>query len=650
MDASKHGASLLDIFELYECSTSILSCLPRSSLKSLRLTCKAVDKIVVSPASHLFSRVYLSIYHEDLDALDAIVKHPRLSCCVRELVWDTSIWTMLYVERENPPDELEAAAQEKKHEEQAAKVVSGLLDFKALLRAFLRLPLLKHIVLANLMMGRQYEGEYDRWKTDVTRPGFPFQSPAMREGLGQENRLYRKGAPRPTPVGEETLTHLSHVALTFIGQIDAEAHQEEVQAQAPPLVTDEFILEALLHMDQRALAMLMVSLQHTNKHLDSISFGFDTPDLPPSGWSYFIQGLSPSWLETHTTLTDRFAQMLARPLRRLSLGIEFKEWPQASVNNLFNILKSVTDLGILELRPVGDAFFEARLPSFPAMNFPLESLPVNQGQSPWLRKLILRNLHVRRRQLEKEILPWCFDQGVRILQLDMCVFLGSSKMEDLGYWLYLVSKDITLLSEDESEVEENEKGSGEKEPNPTPWPYDSDDRTSFYSDDSDYNEKEYTYEYKDAPRVPWMDVNFGFDIEDSDSEYATTLDGALNDDDDTYFPWNYLDTKMGVPAGEDPWKWYKEHYEEERLCAYDEEYLADTADLPIELLALSEPMDARLARRAVGVMFASMELTLKEGDWRRSTTSSSRNGCEERVLKLRIDGFKYRGSLREDDD
>ncbi|KAK2790176.1 hypothetical protein FQN52_005671 [Onygenales sp. PD_12] len=634
MDVIKDGASLLDIFELYECATSIIACLPRSSLKNLRLTCKAVDRIVVSPASHLFSRIYLSIYPEDLDTLDAIVKHPRLSCCVRELVWDTSIRPILDMG-------LQAVAREKKEQEQTAKITSGLLDFKALLRAFLRLPLLKHMVLVNLMVGGQYN--YGNWRTDVTRPGFPFRSPAMREALRRRSRVYREGEPPRKPVGEETLSHLSHVALAFMGQIDAEVYQEE--AQALPPVPDESILEPLLHRDQRALAMLMVSLQHTNKHLDSFNFGFDTLDQPRSGWSHFVQGLSPSWLETQTTLTNRFAQVLVRPLRRLSLGIESKEWPHAAANNLFNMLKSVMDLEILELRPMRDVFIAARLPAFPTMNLPLESLSVNRGGSPWLRKFILKNLVITSRQLEEEILPWCFDQGVRILQLDMCLIWRNYDMDELGYWQHLVSKDITLApeDEDESEGEENQKGKGEKEPNPTPWPYDSDDRTSFYSDDSDYNEKEYTYEYKDAPRVPLMDIDFGFDIEDSDSEYATALDGTLNDDDDTYLPWNDMGTEMDVPAEEDPWKWYQAHYEEERLCAYDEEYLADTADLPIELPIVSEPLDARLARRVAGVALASMELMLREGDWRRSTTGSSRSRDEERVLKLKIDGFKYAG-------
>ncbi|PGH23742.1 hypothetical protein AJ80_02171 [Polytolypa hystricis UAMH7299] len=77
------------IFVPFECITSIFKHLPRESLKSLRLTCKEMADLVSSPASHLFSRVYVSVFRRDLEVLDEVCNYPRIARCVRELVWDT---------------------------------------------------------------------------------------------------------------------------------------------------------------------------------------------------------------------------------------------------------------------------------------------------------------------------------------------------------------------------------------------------------------------------------------------------------------------------------------------------------------------------------------------------------------------------------
>jgi hypothetical protein len=73
-----------------ECYELIFKHLPRAALKNLRLACKALDSVVVSPYSHLYSRVFLSSFRADLDVLHEICRHPRASQAVRELVWDTS--------------------------------------------------------------------------------------------------------------------------------------------------------------------------------------------------------------------------------------------------------------------------------------------------------------------------------------------------------------------------------------------------------------------------------------------------------------------------------------------------------------------------------------------------------------------------------
>lgn len=154
------------IFVPFDCYSSIFHHLDREDLKNLRLTCKAIDELVVSPASTLFSRVYVSAHTTDLDVLRAISKSPRTVRCVRELVWGMSSFTR---HEFNPGrDELEVPVEYAGMEfcgEDPAKVrecwkaiavdydtnkISGL-DFKVLLEILPKMPLLTKVTMTELV-------------------------------------------------------------------------------------------------------------------------------------------------------------------------------------------------------------------------------------------------------------------------------------------------------------------------------------------------------------------------------------------------------------------------------------------------------------------------------------------------------------------
>lgn len=79
------------VFRISECAKTIFKHLSRYYLKCLRLTRKDFDELVVSPLSHLFSRVYTSLNRMDIYVLGRMSQHPRIAPCVDELVWDVSM-------------------------------------------------------------------------------------------------------------------------------------------------------------------------------------------------------------------------------------------------------------------------------------------------------------------------------------------------------------------------------------------------------------------------------------------------------------------------------------------------------------------------------------------------------------------------------
>lgn len=455
------------------------------------------------------------------------------------------------------------------------------------------------------------------WREIVEHPVISYESPAMRERIERGSMVSHHEEYPPKKPTWETLLRLSRVATAFMAQKETEV---EVDLGA----TREDI-DALRDMDdQRALASLIVALQKTGTKLESFScLGLDSRlihllimDLHGDDLSTSVPCISISWFETRTVLTDGFAQTLLPPLRRLALGLvtyddTSPQQRKAANINFLAALRSAVNLEVLELRGgISHRWVDAVRADVPFIIMrPEYPFPFTR-----LRKLVLSKFTITRRDFEQVILPGCFDRGVRTLQLHSCTINGARDMDGLAYWRYLVSKDITSAAAETETETKDEEIEIEKKPNPTPWPYDddSDDRTSFYSDDSDYDEREYIYEYKDSERMPFVDIDFGFDIEDSDSEHAT--DSDLSDDDDIYVPWKD-DVRMAasaLPPRWDPWQWYSKHYYDECVCAYDEEYLADTADMMDVVDELPAPrFDAMEARGILEPLGADVELLFK---------------------------------------
>ncbi|KAL4923627.1 uncharacterized protein BDV17DRAFT_296189 [Aspergillus undulatus] len=147
MDASPRG--FLDVMRIYECSQVVFSCLQRKHLKRLRLTCRAMDGLVASEASELFSRAYVWGYIRDLMVLEALSLRPRLARCVKELVWDCSATRARY-----------AYSSDKKHLNRGmdalfakdySKVAIEGVDFYILLQSLTQFPRLQQVTVDALM-------------------------------------------------------------------------------------------------------------------------------------------------------------------------------------------------------------------------------------------------------------------------------------------------------------------------------------------------------------------------------------------------------------------------------------------------------------------------------------------------------------------
>ncbi|OAA34217.1 F-box domain, Skp2-like protein [Metarhizium rileyi] len=82
-----------------EVSLLIFQVVPKSDLKSLRLVSKKINMLATK---FLFTRVYASLHHEDLDVLHAIARHPTLSTLVKEIVYSGVYFHMYEI---GPEDE-----------------------------------------------------------------------------------------------------------------------------------------------------------------------------------------------------------------------------------------------------------------------------------------------------------------------------------------------------------------------------------------------------------------------------------------------------------------------------------------------------------------------------------------------------------------
>lgn len=460
------------IFVPYECNKNIISRLPRSALKSLRLTCKGVNDLVLSPISHLFDRVYISTNSDDLEALENIADNPRMAQLVRELVWDmTSIRRKKrtatnkdgerVVVEEKFPEEKSSFLQEFNDPVMARRVLRQMRaqyddnekrgrDLQVLLNALPKLKNCKKVTMTKLFPAWNETWFNHPWQ-------LRYESPAMRKTahLGFPIPSHMESAP------DDVRDYLDWAVVELPGIL------RNYHGQPRELELERYMSTMLWGAQYRPLVLLVAALRYTNVQLREFSIesahrlssidqkghtdvlnrtfaGFDLPIFRERGAKENFPGLFSAFRRISLSIKLDFAMFDGNE----RMGSK----PEVACRDLMRILDSTAKLAAnlesLELRLSGNA---RRAFFYPRLRLP--SLPN-------LQELTLRNFHITNWYLKIRLLPWCFSNGVEVLRLASCSFMGvcikHREKNRMGLFEWLFEQEAR--GEDDVTWENNGKG------------------------------------------------------------------------------------------------------------------------------------------------------------------------------------------------
>ncbi|KAE8139391.1 hypothetical protein BDV38DRAFT_281159 [Aspergillus pseudotamarii] len=390
---------VIAVFRIPECAKSIFKHLTRYSLKCLRLTCKDFDDLVVSPLSHLFSRVYISFNRMDLWVLGWMSQHPRIAPCVEELVWDVS----MEIKRRAA-----IGARHSKNPYDIGRIIRDYnigweegMDLGGLYQTLPLFPRLKHITITELMsrwMTIPHRCQSATRQLPPTRPHGPcFESPAMRQW-----RMLQMG-----PVEENVYNYLDCCSRSCIQDPDAEAK----------LVA---FLQAIRHDSDRAHLIFLKYGCRWDIQLQS--YCIDAPPPPTSSRRPFNGMDLRAYLDS-----DEQKEMFLPHLRFLrKLSLSFDNTNDSS-----------------QLHDWHEGFYTGRLETLQLRVYKQEHfLSSMLGASfPCLRKLALSNFALEDCHLEDKLLPWCFETKLHTLDLDV-MFVTTRRLTGRDVMNWLISKDV----------------------------------------------------------------------------------------------------------------------------------------------------------------------------------------------------------------
>ncbi|KAL2833981.1 hypothetical protein BJY01DRAFT_224763 [Aspergillus pseudoustus] len=521
---------LLAILAVHECAAEVLACLPRADLKSLRLTCKEMDELATSSVSPLFRRAYISAFRHDLEVLQAIAVHPRLSRCVRELVWDST----LQPRREQYYDE--SVAQD----DASAYILDGYSrnlnqgkDFELLLDVLPRFPRLQGVILTVLMSYwiPQQHGRNRVYlpvaevRTELSSLESPkYSSPAMRAWENRrldyvlKHHQFPRAGPRDIP-DDEVLLRLERHA----------AHQPD----AEPM--DFTVLATSSH---RAPILMLAALRARNIRL--ASFVIDVPAVEKRHRTVSKSDLRGIYLQIipgrPLTLGMTWFVDIFHSVRRLRLSL-------GTVDGRFqSALEGATGLEILELtlHQMGWMDLSKLLPALR------------------LKRLTLQNFELEKRQVETILIPWCFEVGLQTLQLAECRFFRVEGMTETELFIEFVNKDTSIPLSASEDV-------------PLPAPEDA----YYFDSDSHYDS-----EVEEPSAAAFLGLDFDSDLDsDSDPEFFPSTPEMLSRHSDAPFcddsyP-EFVDEMAKVY-----WLYYHEESEEEFEEHSDTASISDEVPMP----------------------------------------------------------------------
>ncbi|KAL2842655.1 hypothetical protein BJX68DRAFT_244634 [Aspergillus pseudodeflectus] len=418
----------LAIMAIHECVEVVLGCLPRSDLKNLRLACKAADEVVTSSVSPLFRRVYISAFRHDLEALREIARHPRLSRCVRELVWDTSMHPNMYPHRES-------YYYETYYQQQASEyIVAGFTDaltqgkdFELLVEALPCFPRLQGVTFTVLMshwIPRSHS------PNTASHPRFDFRTElALVDGVTQ----YSSPAMRAWEErGIDYVLKHHNIPLGYPRQIPDDDVLTSLEEMAAGLPTAERVdFAELATYTHRAPILMLAALRALKIRLTS--FVIDLPFLRARH-----RNVSTSWFRGLNLLILGFPTIplasiwffdMFRSLRRLRLGLDDTAGCRESIARAF---AGATSLEVLEVVLYRQGWLD--------LNNLLPPLR--------LKRLVLQNFDVGRGDWENVLMPWCFGNRLETLHLARCRFLRPEGVGKTEIFAALLARDTSCPPRD----------------------------------------------------------------------------------------------------------------------------------------------------------------------------------------------------------
>lgn len=461
------------VFVPYECNKNIISRLPRSALKSLRLTCKGMNDIVLSPISHLFNRAYISTNSDDLEALENIANNPRMAQLVRELVWDmTSIRRKKrtatnkdgerVVVDEKFPEERNSFLQRFNDPVMARRILRQMRaqyddnekrgrDLQLLVNALPKLTNCEKVTMTKLFPAWNETWLKHPWQ-------LRYESPAMRNTahLGFSIPSCMESAP------EDIRDYLDWAVVELPGIL------RQYHGQARELELERYMSTMLWGAQYRALVLLIAALRYTNVQLRefSIESAHRLSSIEQKGRTDVLNRTFAGFdllFFRERDVKENFPGLFSA-FRRISLSIEsdfamFDAWNErtgsktkVTCRDLMGILDSTAKLAAnlesLELRLSGNArraFF-----------YPLLKLPSLSN----IQELTLRNFHITNWYLKIRLLPWCFSNEVKVLRLASCSFMGvcikNREKNCMGLFEWLFEQEVR--QKDDMTWENNGKG------------------------------------------------------------------------------------------------------------------------------------------------------------------------------------------------
>ncbi|KAL4865180.1 hypothetical protein BDV12DRAFT_200372 [Aspergillus spectabilis] len=583
---SDHG--LESVLRIWLCAKEVFRSLPRKSLKNLRLTCKAVDDVVVDQ-SHLYQRVYISPFSADLKVLEEISSNNRIAARVTDLIWDVTIEPQFDWENmlsATPSSELPNQAAHIKYE--YSKNNRTGQDFQVLLQVLPRFPRLNSVLFTELMgewyswsFQADYETLYNSSLLPTRRDLDMYESPAMRAWpvvrLDPPQSLlpYSKES-----VSEDLVREIETWTKILISAADANT--------APPLD-----ISSLRNARSRGPTLFLLALQAMNMELKDFSIaGHANRSL----WHYQLLLNHPDFggielaalrplIKERKTIPRVFG-----PLHRLCLYLDND--PRNPENacwrtDLERVLESAGNLRALELRlQRPEDFSGIRLPVY-----------------THIKTLVLDKFQIRKEVLDGYLLGWSFESGLRTLSLIDCWIVVPNGVTEMDVLSSFIDMDISSRKEGTGNLADINVSMGTRPMTPTTDTTNEHDAfIESDSESSDVNEVLFMdIDFPDPLTPPEYDGYWHSHPEDPDDpEYYPVSQAQWDDNPNTEFV--IKDFKSWKSVFEDD---YWNRYHREEVAMYDGDYDDDTPDVQEELPI--PPVRADVARGFTSAAAESFE-------------------------------------------